>query len=301
MARRKVSLIGPSTLMVSLPSKWVKEFGIKKGDEVDINVNGSSLLVETSKLKKNEVKKLDISNLSSNLIRYFIYSSYRNGNGEIELSFDDEHVIDCNTKKKELVLDVISSVVENLVGVEIMVQRERYVLIREISTVNRDEFANTLGRIFVTLVNSSNDIRSAMKNNNKELLDRIKKSSDKKINKLCDFCFRIINKGGIVENSKVPFYYSIISVLEELGDALEDICKIAIEGRVSDEEISKVNKTFEILYKLFCSYKKETLNDFYKQKNEIRDFKTHGDMGIAFSKIASCCSSIIPEMISLNL
>jgi hypothetical protein len=34
--KRKVILHGPSTLTVSLPSKWVKNHNIKKGDELNI-------------------------------------------------------------------------------------------------------------------------------------------------------------------------------------------------------------------------------------------------------------------------
>ena len=58
MGKRKVSLIGPSTLMVSLPSKWVKEFGVKKGDEINITENGPNLLLESQKLKKENHMRL---------------------------------------------------------------------------------------------------------------------------------------------------------------------------------------------------------------------------------------------------
>ena len=35
--KRKVVQQGPSTLMVSLPAKWAKRLGIKKGDEINID------------------------------------------------------------------------------------------------------------------------------------------------------------------------------------------------------------------------------------------------------------------------
>ena len=34
--QRKVNQIGPSTLMVSLPSKWVKRYNVKKGDSLEL-------------------------------------------------------------------------------------------------------------------------------------------------------------------------------------------------------------------------------------------------------------------------
>tara|TARA_Y100000310_G_scaffold310215_1_gene355209 strand:- start:286 stop:1191 length:906 start_codon:yes stop_codon:yes gene_type:complete len=301
MGKRKVSLIGPSTLMVSLPSKWVKEFGVKKGDEINITENGPNLLVESQKLKKGDPLEIDLSGLNANLIRYNLYASYRGGCDEIKLLFDEEKVTDVNKKKKLFVIDVINSAVDNLIGIEIMVQKNNYVLLKEISSVNREEFLNTLRRVFITLLNTSSDIKDAMKAKNKITLERIKEISDKKINRLCDFCFRIINKGGIVETVKIPQYYSVISILEEIGDSLEEVCELALKNKVTVKQIEMINELLDSLYRLFCEYKKPTLNEFYLSKNKIRDADVERDLKVELSKIASCCSKIIPEIMSLNI
>lgn len=287
--------------MVSLPSKWVKAFGIKKGDEIEITENGSNLLLESQRLKKGEALRINLTGLNANLIYYTIYSAYRGGSEEIELVFDTEKVINKNTGEKEMVLDVISSAVDNLVGMEIMTQRKNYVQIKEISKVNREEFSNALMRIFITLVNTSEDMVDAMNNKDKVVLERIKKVSDKKINKLCDFCARIINKGGIVENNKSPIYYNIISTLEEIGDSLEDLCEIGLKDFKVVKKVKKVNGLLEVLYRLFCDYKVDKLNELYELKNEIRDLNVDGKLKLSLSKIASSCSKIIPEAIALQL
>ena len=36
--KRKVNLVGQNTLTVSLPTKWARDNGIKKGDEINIFV-----------------------------------------------------------------------------------------------------------------------------------------------------------------------------------------------------------------------------------------------------------------------
>ncbi len=301
MVKRKVSQIGPSTLMVSLPSKWVKEFGIKKGDEMDISASGRSLLVETPRLKKNEPLKIDLNGLNANLIRYFLYAAYRIGADEVELSFDNENVVDKKQKKSILVLDVIGSVVENLIGFEIMLQRENYVKIKEVSSVNADEFINAVKRIFFTLVNTTSDMASAIENKNKILLERIKNLSDRKVNKLCDFCHRVINKGGVVETKKVPQYYSVVSTLEEIGDSLDAICSLAIKDEVKPKEVALLHELMEKMYKIFCQYDKKSLYAFYEAKNILKDMPIKGELKIELSKIASYCSKILPEIISLNL
>ena len=43
--KRKVAQIGPATLMVSLPSKWVKRNKVKKGQEVDVIEDNTKLTV----------------------------------------------------------------------------------------------------------------------------------------------------------------------------------------------------------------------------------------------------------------
>ncbi|MBT4732418.1 hypothetical protein HOB87_10685, partial [Candidatus Woesearchaeota archaeon] len=278
-----------------------KAFGIKKGDEIEITENGSNLLLESQRLKKGEALRINLTGLNANLIYYTIYSAYRGGSEEIELVFDTEKVINKNTGEKEMVLDVISSAVDNLVGMEIMTQRKNYVQIKEISKVNREEFSNALMRIFITLVNTSEDMVDAMNNKDKVVLERIKKVSDKKINKLCDFCARIINKGGIVENNKSPIYYNIISTLEEIGDSLEDLCEIGLKDFKVVKKVKKVNGLLEVLYRLFCDYKVDKLNELYELKNEIRDLNVDGKLKLSLSKIASSCSKIIPEAIALQL
>ncbi len=301
MTKRKVSLIGPTTLMISLPSKWVKEYGVRKGDELNIDTSGRNLIIETSSLRKSKPLIINLNGMNANLIRYNLFAAYRGGFDRIKLSFSDESVFDENRKKKLLVFDVIDDVVSNLIGVEIFVQRESYIEIKEVSAVNHEEFLNTLRRIFITLVNTSSDMKDAIESKNKVVLGRIRDLSDKKVNRLCDFCSRIINKGGIVESTKIPQYYSLISSLEEMGDAMEEICNINLKKMASLDEVVMLNKALESLYRLFCEYKVDRLKEFYGLKNKIRDVKCEGGLKIELSKIASCMSNSIPEIVSLNL
>ena len=34
--KRKINRVGPNTLTVSLPSKWAKRYGLRKGDEINL-------------------------------------------------------------------------------------------------------------------------------------------------------------------------------------------------------------------------------------------------------------------------
>ncbi len=301
MTKRKVSLIGPSTLMISLPSKWVKSYGVKKGDELNIDTSGKNLIIETSGLKKSKPLIVDVSGMNANLVRYNLYAAYRGGFDKVRITFDENNIFDENENKNVLIFDVVDEVVSNLIGIEISSQRESHIGIMEISSVNHEEFLNTLSRIFVSLLNTSSDMKDAIESKNKIVLKRIKDLSDKKINRLCDFCSRIINKGGIVESNKIPQYYSLISVLEEIGDSMEEICAINIIDMSFLEGVILLNDALDKLYRLFCNYNIDNLKDFYNSKNKLKYANCGGEMKIELSKIASYMSKTIPEIVSLNL
>ena len=59
--KRNIVKQGHSTLMVSIPMKWVKKYNLKKGMQVDVEDNGRDLIISTkSELepKKKEIKHM---------------------------------------------------------------------------------------------------------------------------------------------------------------------------------------------------------------------------------------------------
>ena len=47
--KRKLVSQGRATLTISLPSKWLKTFGLKAGDDIDIEEKGADLIVKTER------------------------------------------------------------------------------------------------------------------------------------------------------------------------------------------------------------------------------------------------------------
>ena len=57
--KRKVIQLAHSTAVISLPSKWVKKYGVKKGDEIEVGEEESRLIVtaeQTGSPKKQEIE-----------------------------------------------------------------------------------------------------------------------------------------------------------------------------------------------------------------------------------------------------
>ncbi|MBI1969382.1 AbrB/MazE/SpoVT family DNA-binding domain-containing protein, partial [Candidatus Woesearchaeota archaeon] len=87
--KRKVIQIADSTQLVSLPRQWAKQQGIKKGDEIEVEVRGSTITIKAGESGKPDLGKviIDVSGLDRSSIMFAIRAAYRKGYDEIEVHF----------------------------------------------------------------------------------------------------------------------------------------------------------------------------------------------------------------------
>ena len=69
--KRKVVKHGPSTLIISIPSGWAKKYSVKQGDELDVDEQGSRLIIDNKGEKQLPEINMDISGLKPKMIRRF--------------------------------------------------------------------------------------------------------------------------------------------------------------------------------------------------------------------------------------
>ncbi|MFA5061307.1 MAG: AbrB/MazE/SpoVT family DNA-binding domain-containing protein [Candidatus Pacearchaeota archaeon] len=104
--KRRVIRQGPASYMISLPKNWIKQKEIKKGQELEVTVEGESILITADNLeilKESKVILFDETNLEE------IYRLYSEGFSEINILF-----------KTEKDYKVIKKVIDNLVGADIL-------------------------------------------------------------------------------------------------------------------------------------------------------------------------------------
>jgi phosphate uptake regulator len=88
---RKLVKHGESTLMVSLPARWLKRHGFRKGDEVDIEENGKQIIINPgTKAERKAVIRLRYEDHP--IYRSLIGSYYRAGFNEIRVDYTDRRV-----------------------------------------------------------------------------------------------------------------------------------------------------------------------------------------------------------------
>src|SRR3989338_8169015 len=86
--KRKVIQIANSTQLVSLPRKWTQKYGVKKGDEIEVEEDGDRLLIKTESIPNSREIEVDVGGLTPRLADRFIARAYQKGYDLITVKYD---------------------------------------------------------------------------------------------------------------------------------------------------------------------------------------------------------------------
>ncbi len=232
--------------MVSLPAKWVRQQGLKKGEELDLEESGSFLTIGTRKrieMRKTRINLADYGKLGSRAIG----ALYKQGLDEIEIIFTTPDDI-----------DMVNKNLNEFIGFEIVHQTTKGCTIREISQAKEEEFEAILNRTILLLKSIAEDCYNSLAADDTKMLPALA-ARDTTINKYANYCRRILNKYGYKEAKKTPMLYYIVEELENLGDEYKSLSLFVTENNVKLnkaqlELLSYVNKMLDILYHLILKF-----------------------------------------------
>jgi len=248
--KRKLIQMAGKTIVVSLPSDWVKKYGLKKGEEIDLDEEDRKIILTTKKSISYSSVSIDITSLNFSLIWRYIFAAYIKGADEIKIIYKDK-------QQKELA----QQVADTLIGFALIKEQENSLLFKDVSGEST-EFDTILRRVFFMLSTLSQEGLEAIKKRDDSALIELKKK-DFKINYLVNFCLRYLNKKGYSDYKKAYMLYSTIRNLEFLGDEYSEFFeKVGKEKIIMGKEFTKileeVNKMFEDYHKVFYKLEIET-------------------------------------------
>ena len=110
MTKRKLVKQGAATHMISLPSKWVKDNNLKKGDEVEVENLDKNLVISIEAPKKKTEISIKLSGLTETSIRTLITNTYRTGYDKITVELE-------NSEQFKILKKIIETL---LIGFEII-------------------------------------------------------------------------------------------------------------------------------------------------------------------------------------
>ena len=264
--KRKVIQLAGKTLVVSLPRKWVVKYGVKKGEEIDIETLDGDLTISTDKSRQVKKQVLDVSEMNERVIRWALAALSKMGADEIEV---------INYKPKDL--EVVQELVKGLfIGFAIMEQTPKRCVIRSVSKELETEFDATLRRTFLITLSMGENTLEYIKQEKFESMKELL-AIERTNNQLTNFCERILNKKGYKDYRKTCFMYVIARDLEKICDDYKYICEYLLNperrGRRINKEVldffERVNNFLRSYYELFYEYDVKKLVELSKEKNKL--------------------------------
>ncbi len=246
--RRKAIQLANQTIVISLPIKWVRQHGIKKGDEIEVEEKEEKIVVSIQK-EPEEIKKiinLDDYGIMQNRI---VLSQYLKGVDELEIKFSKPHKI------KERIAN-------KLIGFEIIKQTSNSITFKDLSRFSNQDLSQIIKRIFLIIESMGFELLESLEKNQKNLEHIIE--IDEEINKMAYYAIRVLSKQGSGKSKESPLLYSIILCLESIGDKYREIAKKITEKKINltkkDLQNIKITNEFFVLFKnFFLDIKKEKL------------------------------------------
>lgn len=266
--KRNIILMGGKTHVISLPSAWIKKYKIKKGDEINLEEEDSRIIITTANIPEKEPIKINLENANSSVIVRTITTCYQMGYPELELVISKKTI---NEKNKQEIptLNIIQDACDQLIGFEIIEQKETYCRIKDVVGGSINEFNNILRRIFL-MINTFGEETLRNLNNFSELETLHRQHIT--IRKHCHYCQRYLNIKGY--KNKTTIYNELIVRLLEISHVYRFITKNQLEKRNEyNSEIVQILKNIISLqndyYVLFYSSSNEKINELIEKRIEI--------------------------------
>ena len=271
---RKIIRLGTSTLVTSLPSRWIKEHSLKQGDEIVLEEEGKSLRVSTTKSAETGATEINITDLDTKLVDRFIRGAYIKGFSEIRVVFQNQEVKELKTGKTHPTVDIIQKTVNSLlIGMEIIEQRNNSCTIKDITGHTDNELENIQRRIFLLTQSMGETCLELVRSKDKNIRLR---SNKENIFRFTNYCHRLLNIKGHTDYKNVSFYYIIIEKIKETVDAYEavanDITELKTQPSENTEKILELtNECLRTTYELFYKFSSKKCLELIKKRREAFD------------------------------
>ena len=198
--RRKI-IKQKTAYTMTLPIKWIREHNISEKGEIDIEEEGNSLILSTE--SKPNLKEIDIDLETSDeeYCRIMIENHYLKGYDKIKVKYHDETTI-----------SNIQDIVANLIGMEIVEQKENKCIISETATPTTEEFKTLFKRTLSILKYSLEIVENSIENNSYTKGKEIEKMT-KDARRFLLFLTRTIHKTNIVDKDEQSFLHLLLERL----------------------------------------------------------------------------------------
>ncbi|MBI2546339.1 hypothetical protein HYV81_04110 [Candidatus Woesearchaeota archaeon] len=264
LIKRKVVQHGPSTLIISLPFKWIRRHNIRKGDELQVDELEDKIMIAAKNADVQEKITLDIMPFGK-MVTQIIRALYKRGVDEIKLLYDYPDMFDTIEK----------SLGNESVSFEVLETGNNFCIIKNVSEGSR-EFEHVLRQTFILLLSMSEEGCEALKQGNLSQLNNLK-SLEEVNNRFTAFCRRYLNTKGPDRFDKVGPIYYIVEHLERIADVYKYLYSYL--GSLHEPKIefkkellakfSEMNAMFRKFYNQFYKFNPRGISEIKEDRDRI--------------------------------
>ncbi len=213
--KRRVVQHGPSTLIVSLPSRWVKRNNVKKGDEVSVVDEGSSLIISSDSLPEPKSLTVDLKGIDRTSFILALRGFYRSGFDSIKVFFDQSMPY-FRRGKDIFSAHALHHEVNLMVGSEVVNESTNSAEINDLVSEKGESLEVVIRRVFFLLSDAADTFLENI-NDPEELL--IIEHKHDTLTRFVSYALRIINKKSF--SSGDHYLFSILLFIDKLMDFIK--------------------------------------------------------------------------------
>ncbi len=248
--KRKLVRQGISTMMISLPSKWIKANNLDKGDEIDLEEKGNELVIGAEVLTKGKKEiKIDITPENKHDISPLLTHTYRKGFDRIILEGINPSLI----KEIRTIADKL------LLGFELTEKNSSKCIVENISEPSENKYEVMLRKLFMIINDSLETTLRDFESHKLQNLHEMEETKSQQ-DKFALFCMRLLTKSPNEKNFALQ--WELIKSLMHIQHSIHYLYKFAAESKLKPEA-----HTISLLKEL-----KEYFS-FYQQAHYSRDIK----------------------------
>jgi len=257
--KRKLIKQAGQAITVTLPIEWIRDNGLKFGDEVDFSVRENDLIISSGKEVKGNSIKLDISEMPGNTKYYLINGAYAAGVDKIKLEIKRADYPNLNSS----------------MGYAIVDQKERELIVKDIgghSSKNLDEIFKRSFQMVIGFYDSAiEDIFERHAKSYGEVQNR-----DFEINKFILFLQRAIMKKFYSDGSEGKIMFAYSYALEKIGDEIlrlwrTDINSKVVKSKKVKEIVALSREALSIAFQMYYNFDQKKITKFMELRNDVRE------------------------------
>lgn len=258
--KRKLVKQGAATLMISLPSKWIKENHLDKGDEIDLEEKDNNLIIGKSIKEKKEVS-LNIKEENKKNIETILTHAYRKGFDKIFLK----------GKNKEILKEVKIIVNDLLLGFEITEISNEKIIIENISEPSGQKYDIMLKKSFQIIEETQDIVINDFENNkfpNLQDIEDLRKQHDR----FGLFCRRLLVKENTGKNPVTQ--WELHTFLMHIQHRYQFLYEYAAKNKIEkNKEVIGLLKDSKIYFQMYKeAYFNKDMHLIHKIINLRKDY-----------------------------